>query len=73
MWWWERRLVYEPTASADAVIVKRSPRALAAHGERSLSEDASEAPDESVRSSGGTLSISELTWCHVVVGQSPDP
>ena len=34
---------------------------------------ASETPHASVRSAGGTLSIAELTRCHVVVGQSSDP
>ena len=77
MRWWDSRLIHEPTASADAVLVKRSPTvaetALVYRASSALPEGTSEPQDESVRSSGGTLSISELTWYHVAVGQSPDP
>ena len=34
---------------------------------------ASETPHASVRAAGGSLGIAELTRCHAVVGQSPDP
>ena len=34
---------------------------------------ASETPHAFVWTAGGTLSITELTWCHVVVGQLFDP
>ena len=72
MRWWDSRLIHEPTAPADAVVVKRPPRpsALAAHGEP-LFEGASEPPDESERSADERLSIPELTRCHAMVGQSP--
>ena len=72
MRWWDSRLIHEPTAPADAVVVKRPPRpsALATHGEP-LCEGASEPPDESVRSADERLSILELTRCHAMVGQSP--
>ena len=40
MWWWDSRLIHEPTTSADAVVVKRSPTvaetALVYRVERSL-------------------------------------
>ena len=76
MRWWDSRLIHEPTAPADAVVVKRPPRALSRrmrqYGEP-LFEGASEPPDESVRSADADerLSILELTRCHAMVGQSP--
>ena len=74
MRWWDSRLIHEPTAPADAVVVKRPPRALSRrmrqYGEP-LFEGASEPPDESVRSADERLSILELTRCHAMVGQSP--
>ena len=40
MWWWDSRLIHEPTTSADTVVVYRSPTvdetALESRGERSL-------------------------------------
>ena len=73
MWWWGSRLIHERTASADALVVQPSPQALSTSLAELVSEDASEPPDESVRSEGGSLSIPELTRYHAVVGQSPDP
>ena len=72
MWWWDSRLFHERTASADAVIVAAVAATALERTASALSEDASEPPDESVRSSGGRLSIPELARCHIVVGQSPD-
>ena len=72
MWWWDSRLFHERTASADAVIVAAVAATALERTASALSEDASEPPDESVRSSGGRLSIPELTWWHAVVGQSLD-
>ena len=76
MRWWDSRLIHEPTTSADAVVVKRSPKpfsGLAFTAASALPEGASEPQDESVRVAGGTLGIPELTRCHAMVGQSPDP
>ena len=77
MRWWDSRLIHETITSADTVVVKRSPTVaetvLESRGERALPEGASEPRDESVRVAGGSLGIPELTRCHAVVGQSPDP
>ena len=73
MRWWDSRLIHEPTTSADAVVVKRSPKPFSRAAASALPEGASEPQDESVRAAGGTLGIPELTRWHTVVGQSPDP
>ena len=76
MRWLDSRLIHEPTTSADAVVVKRSPTVAETAlviASSALLEGASEPQDESVRAAGGTLGIPELTRCHTVVGQSPDP
>ena len=75
MRWWDSRLIHEPTTSADAVVVKRSPtvaETALVTASSALPEGASEPQDESVRVAGGTLGIPELTRCHAMVGQSPD-
>ena len=70
---WDSRPIDEPTPSADAVTVTALAGALSA-AEASVQLDfASEPPDESVGSADGSLSIPELTRCHAMVGQSPDP
>jgi len=53
MWWWDSRLFHERTASADAVTVAAVAATALERTASALSEDASEPPDESVRSSGG--------------------
>ena len=72
MRWWDSRLIHEPTASADAVLVKRSPMvakvALVYRVERSRRGRIGTSQVESVRSSGGILSIPELTRCHEAMG-----
>ena len=73
MRWWDSRLIHEQTTSADAVVVKRSPKPFSFIASSALPEGASEPQDESVRVAGGTLGIPELTRCHAMVGQSPDP
>ena len=73
MRWWDSRLIHEPTASAATVVVKRSPKPFSRAAASALPEGASEPRDESVRVAGGSLGIPELTRCHAVVGQSPDP
>ena len=73
MRWWDSRPIHEPTTSADAVVVKRSPKPFSRAAASALPEGASEPQDESVRAAGGTLGIPELTRWHTVVGQSPDP
>ena len=76
MWWWDSHLIHEPTTSVDAVLVKRSPtvaKPLSFTAASALPEGASEPQDESVRVAGGTLGITELTRCHAVMEQSPDP
>ena len=76
MRWWDSRLIHEPTTSADAVLVKRSPtvaKPLLFTAASVQLDFASEPQDESVRAAGGSLGIPGLTRYHVVVGQSPDP
>ena len=73
MRWWDSHLIDEPTTSADAAVVKRSPKPLSFTASSALPEGASEPQDESVLAAGGSLGIPELTRYHVVVGQSPDP
>ena len=73
MRWWDSRLIHEPTTSADAVVVKRSPKPFSRAAASALPEGASEPQDESVQAAGGILGITQLTRYHAVVGQLPDP
>ena len=73
MRWWDSRPIDEPTTSSDVVTVTALPRALSTAAASVQLDFASEPQDESVRAAGGSLGIPELTRCHAVVGQSPDP
>ena len=73
MRWWDSRSIDEPTTSADVVTVTALPRALPAAAASVQLDFASETLHASVRATGGSLSIPELTRYHAVVGQSPDP
>ena len=70
---WDSRPIDEPTTSADVVTVTVLPRALSAAASSVQLDFASETSHASVRAAGGSLGTPELTWYHVVVGQSPDP
>ena len=72
MRWWDRRQIHEPTTSADALVVKRSPRSPKPLPVDSILGGASETLDESTRPVGGCLSIPKLTRYHGMVGLSPD-
>ena len=72
MRWWDSRLIHEPTTSADAVVVKRSPKPFSRAAASALSRRAVTVTTsaEVVDSSTGRLSHHCMTPCELWDAQS---